>query len=36
MRKALGPDETLHSIEKAKRLLGYQPDHSWRNPADRE
>ncbi len=36
MRKALGPDETLHSIEKAKRMLGYQPDHSWRNPADRE
>jgi nucleoside-diphosphate-sugar epimerase len=33
-RKELGLNETLHSIEKAKRVLGYQPEHSWRDPAD--
>jgi nucleoside-diphosphate-sugar epimerase len=31
----LGRNETLLSIEKARRLLGYEPEHSWRNPADR-
>jgi nucleoside-diphosphate-sugar epimerase len=35
-KKDLGRNETLLSIEKAKRLLGYQPEHSWRNPADHE
>ena len=29
--KELGEHETLLSIEKAKRLLGYAPEHSWRN-----
>lgn len=28
--KDLGEHETLLSIEKAKRLLGYAPEHSWR------
>ena len=34
VRKELGRNETLLSLEKARRLLGYQPEHSWRNPAD--
>lgn len=34
VRKQLGPNETLHSIEKARRILGYRPEHTWRNPAD--
>ena len=29
--KELGEHETLLSIDKAKRILGYQPQHSWRN-----
>ena len=29
--KELGEHETLLSIDKAKRVLGYQPEHSWRN-----
>jgi nucleoside-diphosphate-sugar epimerase len=29
--KELGKHETLLSIDKAKRLLGYAPEHSWRN-----
>ena len=29
--KELGEHETLLSIEKAKRLLGYEPRHSWRD-----
>jgi nucleoside-diphosphate-sugar epimerase len=29
--KKLGEHETLLSIDKAKRLLGYAPEHSWRN-----
>jgi len=33
--RELGPNESLHSIEKAKKVLGYQPEHSWSNPADR-
>ena len=35
-KEGLGRNETLLSIEKAKRMLGYQPEHSWRNPADHE
>ena len=26
-----GPNDTLLSIEKARRMLGYQPQHSWRS-----
>jgi nucleoside-diphosphate-sugar epimerase len=27
---ALGPNETLLSIAKARQMLGYNPQHSWR------
>jgi nucleoside-diphosphate-sugar epimerase len=27
----VGPNETLLSIDKARRLLGYEPEHSWRD-----
>jgi nucleoside-diphosphate-sugar epimerase len=30
VRKALGTHETLLSIDKARRVLGYEPRHSWR------
>jgi len=30
VRGELGVNDTLLSIEKAKRLLGYEPKHSWR------
>ena len=32
LKKQLSPNETLLSIEKARRLLGYEPQHSWRDP----
>ncbi len=28
--KAMGADETFYSIDKARRLLGFAPRHSWR------
>jgi hypothetical protein len=28
--KDLGEHETLLSIDKARRLLGFEPEHSWR------
>ncbi|GGK81408.1 NAD-dependent epimerase/dehydratase family protein [Mangrovihabitans endophyticus] len=31
VRKELGEHETLLSIDKAKRILGYEPRHSWRH-----
>ena len=31
LRDGLGPHETLLSIDKARRVLGYQPRHSWRD-----
>ena len=31
VRRALGRDETFYSIDKARRLLGYEPRHSWRD-----
>ena len=34
--KGLGPNETLVSIDKARRLLHYEPEHSWRNARGRE
>jgi nucleoside-diphosphate-sugar epimerase len=34
MKKGLGPNETLVSIDKARRLLHYEPEHSWRNTRD--
>jgi nucleoside-diphosphate-sugar epimerase len=30
-KRAFGPNETLLSIDKARRLLGYAPQHSWRD-----
>ncbi len=32
--KQLGERETLLSIDKARRMLGYAPEHSWRDHAD--
>jgi nucleoside-diphosphate-sugar epimerase len=31
VRRELGPDETLYAIDKARELLGYDPQHSWRD-----
>ncbi len=30
VRRPFGPNETLLSIDKARRVLGYEPEHSWR------
>ena len=30
-KTTLSPNGTLLSIDKAKRLLDYNPQHSWRN-----
>jgi nucleoside-diphosphate-sugar epimerase len=34
IRRELGPDETFYSIDKARDLLGYDPQHSWREVLD--
>jgi nucleoside-diphosphate-sugar epimerase len=31
--RAIGPHDTLLSIDKARRLLGYEPRHTWRDHA---
>jgi nucleoside-diphosphate-sugar epimerase len=31
VKRPFGPNETLLSIEKARRLLGFDPKHSWRD-----
>ncbi len=31
VRRDLGHNDTMLSIEKARRLLGYEPQHSWRD-----
>ncbi|MFB9377507.1 NAD-dependent epimerase/dehydratase family protein [Kineococcus gynurae] len=31
VRKEMGRDETFYSIDKARNLLGYSPEHSWRD-----
>jgi len=31
-KRPFGPNETLLSIEKARRVLGYEPRYSWRDP----
>lgn len=36
VRKALGRNESLLSIEKARRMLGFEPQHGWRNVTTRE
>ncbi|WNB86701.1 NAD(P)-dependent oxidoreductase [Cellulomonas sp. ATA003] len=33
VRKELGEHETLLSIDKARRVLGFEPEHSWRDGA---
>jgi nucleoside-diphosphate-sugar epimerase len=30
LKPGVGPNETLLSIEKARRVLGFEPQHSWR------
>jgi len=30
LKRPVGPNETLLSIEKARRMLGYEPEHGWR------
>jgi nucleoside-diphosphate-sugar epimerase len=35
VRKDLGEHETLLSIDKARRILGYEPEHSWRDQVSR-
>jgi nucleoside-diphosphate-sugar epimerase len=32
VKRELEPNETLLSIDKARRLLGYEPQYSWRKP----
>ncbi|WP_405431850.1 hypothetical protein [Micromonospora sp. NBC_00617] len=34
IRKDLGEHGTLLSIDKARRVLGYEPRHSWRDHVD--
>jgi nucleoside-diphosphate-sugar epimerase len=33
VKKELGEHETMLSIDKARRVLGYEPEHSWRDHA---
>jgi nucleoside-diphosphate-sugar epimerase len=35
-RRAVGPHDTLLSIDKARRILGYEPQHSWRDEIARQ
>jgi nucleoside-diphosphate-sugar epimerase len=35
VRRELGEHETLLGIDKARRILGYAPEHSWRDHASR-
>jgi nucleoside-diphosphate-sugar epimerase len=35
VRGEIGPHDTLLSIDKARRVLGYEPQHSWRDEAMR-
>ena len=34
VRRELGADETFYAIDKARELLGYAPQHSWREVLD--
>jgi nucleoside-diphosphate-sugar epimerase len=31
LARPMGPNETFYSIDKARELLGYAPQHSWRD-----
>ncbi len=33
LREGVGPHDTLLAIDKARRLLGYEPEYSWRDRA---
>lgn len=35
VKRAFGPHETLLSIDKARRMLGYEPQHTWRDEVAR-
>jgi nucleoside-diphosphate-sugar epimerase len=35
VRRPVGPHETLLGIDKARRVLGYEPQHSWRDEVTR-
>ena len=30
LRRELGADETFYAIDKARSLVGFSPEHSWR------
>ena len=30
----MGRDETFYAIDKARELLGFEPQHSWRDVLD--
>jgi len=34
-RRETGPHDSAFSIDKARRLLGYDPQHSWRSEVAR-
>jgi nucleoside-diphosphate-sugar epimerase len=34
VRREMGRDETFYAIDKARDLLGYEPEHSWRDVLD--
>ncbi|GAB3668262.1 NAD(P)-dependent oxidoreductase [Nocardioides korecus] len=34
VRREMGRDETFYAIDKARELLGYEPEHSWRDVLD--
>ena len=31
VRREMGRDETFYAIDKARRLVGFEPQHSWRD-----
>ena len=31
LRREMGPNETFYAIDKARELLGFDPEHSWRD-----
>lgn len=34
LKGEIGPNQTLLSIDKARRMLGYEPEHSWREETE--
>jgi len=33
-KRDMGPDETFYSIDKARKMVGFSPSHSWRDVLD--